>query len=88
MQNIVHLFSQATIQELSNLRIFLKNMECAICFHPLSEDHRVLPCNHVFHHACIESWFERSTTCPLCRFRLENDDTEELDLSILKYGLK
>lgn len=56
-------------------------MECAICFHSLSEDHRVLPCNHAFHHACIESWFERSTTCPLCRFNLENNPGNGGDLS-------
>lgn len=42
--------------------------KCAIC---LSEQHKHtttrLDCGHCFHKTCINSWFERSTTCPTCR---------------------
>lgn len=26
-----------------------------------------LPCNHIFHSACLRSWFQRQQTCPTCR---------------------
>lgn len=42
--------------------------KCAIC---LAEQHKhtttCLDCGHCFHKTCINSWFERSMTCPTCR---------------------
>ncbi|KAH7971626.1 hypothetical protein HPB52_000655 [Rhipicephalus sanguineus] len=26
-----------------------------------------LPCSHIFHTACLRSWFQRQQTCPTCR---------------------
>ena len=26
-----------------------------------------LPCGHVFHFGCLQSWFERQAICPICR---------------------
>lgn len=43
---------------------------CAVCQEPMSqgEDIRQLTgCNHNFHRACIDHWFERSVLCPTCR---------------------
>ncbi|ORM39460.1 ATP-dependent RNA helicase DEAH13 [Babesia sp. Xinjiang] len=41
---------------------------CGICLDEFeSEDRlRVLLCNHGYHVACIDKWFARSNTCPLC----------------------
>ena len=54
--------------------------ECSICLGSLdqsagfeglpldaSEATTSLECSHVFHRACLELWFERQRTCPLCR---------------------
>ena len=35
-----------------------------------------LPCDHIFHQACITKWFEIHNTCPLCRFELSNKSFE------------
>ncbi|MCO5570540.1 hypothetical protein L7F22_024263 [Adiantum nelumboides] len=48
----------------------LRTQECAVCLSPF-EGHdsiRVLPhCQHAFHVACIDEWFEAHATCPICR---------------------
>jgi WD40 repeat protein len=45
---------------------------CSIChaeFNSKNNKSRIisLPCGHVFHQACIQSWYETSRTCPVCR---------------------
>ncbi|KAL8435585.1 hypothetical protein Efla_004828 [Eimeria flavescens] len=41
---------------------------CAICFEEFSPSVlvRVLPCRHIFHMSCLDTWFQRSAMCPLC----------------------
>ena len=43
--------------------------ECSICLSDFFEKSmvRVLPCKHLFHAACIDPWFARSTACPNCK---------------------
>ncbi|KAJ6093472.1 hypothetical protein N7486_008761 [Penicillium sp. IBT 16267x] len=45
------------------------NRTCSICYELVSPNLEViiLPCGHWFEWCCIQSWFERSFTCPLCR---------------------
>ncbi|KAG8067308.1 hypothetical protein GUJ93_ZPchr0005g15566 [Zizania palustris] len=47
---------------------------CVICFEDYKEgeDITVMPCSsrHRFHEACLSTWFERSRSCPLCRYEL------------------
>ncbi|KAL0128127.1 hypothetical protein PUN28_003407 [Cardiocondyla obscurior] len=47
------------------------NIVCVICSDLLvpSDDVFHTPCGHVFHHACLLQWIERSHTCPQCRQR-------------------
>ena len=49
-----------------------KNTEeivCAICYEEFkhNERYRELPCKHEFHKRCIDTWFETSVYCPMCR---------------------
>eukprot|EP00930_Biecheleria_cincta_P043444 TRINITY_DN29832_c0_g2_i1.p1 TRINITY_DN29832_c0_g2~~TRINITY_DN29832_c0_g2_i1.p1 ORF type:complete len:395 (+),score=49.35 TRINITY_DN29832_c0_g2_i1:39-1223(+) len=47
--------------------------DCSLCLEPYAEDDvlRILPCKHVFHQACIDTWFSSRRfmprTCPLCK---------------------
>jgi len=51
---------------------------CSICTDEfeLGEDIRLLPCNHMFHPACVDPWLlDISGTCPLCRIDLNPTTT-------------
>ena len=47
--------------------------ECPICCDTIPDgdgtdvDRHALSCGHVFHRSCIQEWFQRKATCPLCR---------------------
>ena len=46
----------------------LTSSDCAMCLedHSDGEQIRVLSCNHCFHSACVDGWFNRARTCPSC----------------------
>lgn len=53
---------------------------CSICTDEfeLGEDIRLLPCNHMFHPACVDPWLlDISGTCPLCRIDLNPQTNAE-----------
>jgi hypothetical protein len=43
--------------------------ECVICLEPfiIDEEVKTLKCEHTFHIECIDDWFEKDKTCPICR---------------------
>lgn len=45
---------------------------CSICLcdYDLGEEVVRLPCTHLYHEACIGSWTDNHTRCPLCNFDL------------------
>ena len=49
--------------------------ECSICLESFVREDRfkTLPCEHVFHHQCIDPWIRGRPCCPLCRCRLVRD---------------
>lgn len=50
----------------------LEDPTCTICIENIKEGDtiRKLPCGHMFHKACVDSWLTRSATCPM---RCAND---------------
>ncbi len=47
-------------------------VSCAICLADYASEDLVLrlPCHHIFHEACGESWLKVSQCCPICRTNL------------------
>lgn len=43
------------------------NHVCSICYGFMYKIKKLKRCGHEFHRMCIEKWFEKSNTCPLCR---------------------
>ena len=56
---------------------------CGVCLDGLDDGLRekgetgvkCLPCNHLFHEACLSPWFQTNHTCPTCRLDLDPLDT-------------
>ena len=50
------------------------DMQCPVCIETFGDTPLTnilqLPCRHRYHTACINTWFERRDTCPLCRVPL------------------
>ncbi|ORY34284.1 hypothetical protein BCR39DRAFT_193603 [Naematelia encephala] len=55
-----------------------KGWKCGICLEGAEVNEadestgvKRLPCNHLFHEACLEPWFASKHTCPTCRLELD-----------------
>ena len=46
-----------------------KDSDCYICLEKCKEGKEsvLLPCDHAFDRACIETWFKDHDNCPACR---------------------
>ncbi|XP_021643455.2 RING-H2 finger protein ATL16-like [Hevea brasiliensis] len=68
------------------------NSECAVCLGEFEEGEwlKHLPiCAHVFHVACIDTWFQTRSNCPLCRSQVYDLSHEySISMSILLETLR
>ena len=48
--------------------------KCTICIGEFKDNERVkkLPCRHVYHPTCIDTWLARNAHCPLCKRRVRH----------------
>lgn len=55
-----------------------KQKSCCICMEDFkdAEDVRTLPCLHIFHTNCIDSWLVRSRTCPICKLDITKNNAQ------------
>ncbi|XP_019176454.1 PREDICTED: RING finger protein 165-like [Ipomoea nil] len=54
-------------------RVMVEETEaCAVCLEEMEagSEGSMLPCRHIFHGRCIDAWFAKAISCPLCRFQL------------------
>jgi hypothetical protein len=56
--------------------------KCVICYTDFNDDSISLPCSHVFHSACILTWFEKKMECPFCKTRMTWTTKKERSVSI------
>ncbi|XP_038206541.1 E3 ubiquitin-protein ligase synoviolin [Zerene cesonia] len=65
IRNMNTLYPDATPEELA-----AADNECIICREEMHGGAKKLPCNHIFHAACLRLWFQRQQTCPTCRLNV------------------
>ncbi|KAK3437639.1 hypothetical protein EUGRSUZ_C02349 [Eucalyptus grandis] len=51
---------------------------CSICLEELDGKYKLMeiPYSHLFHSRCVVKWLERNNSCPLCRGKLQVQDSE------------
>lgn len=66
-------FTQANMENFSE-----ENKSCSICQcnYEVKEKYIILPCLHRFHSECVSTWFERKSTCPICKRKVGQDEDE------------
>ena len=69
-------------KKFSTIENSLKQKECSICTEDFKDNDDVasLPCNHLFHHACLLEWGHYNTVCPMCRIQLPTLNYEEIEM--------
>ncbi|XP_023245500.1 E3 ubiquitin-protein ligase synoviolin B-like isoform X2 [Copidosoma floridanum] len=65
IRNMNTMYPNATPEELA-----AADNVCIICREEMVSASKKLPCNHIFHTACLRSWFQRQQTCPTCRLNI------------------
>ena len=45
-----------------------ENNECIICLDDMKigDNIKILKCGHIYHHKCINDWFNVKKECPIC----------------------
>lgn len=83
INNMNTLYPDATPEELA-----ASDNICIICREDMVNTSKKLPCGHIFHTACLRSWFQRQQTCPTCRLNIlrtpaernaQNDGADQLN---------
>ncbi|KAJ2509716.1 hypothetical protein H4217_008207 [Coemansia sp. RSA 1939] len=56
-----------------------RKLDCGICMDEYNKDEEVveLPCKHIYHKDCIEHWLKMNGTCPVCRTRIDLNDSKD-----------
>jgi hypothetical protein len=51
--------------------------QCRICQEPFANGGGLsqMPCSHIYHTNCIESWLEKNRTCPICRAEMHYNNS-------------
>ncbi|OIV97802.1 hypothetical protein TanjilG_12559 [Lupinus angustifolius] len=69
----------------SSLKGSKEGLECTVCLSKFEDTEilRLLPkCKHAFHMNCIDKWLENHSTCPLCRYKVEEVDIKNFTHSL------
>ncbi|XP_025407961.1 E3 ubiquitin-protein ligase AMFR-like [Sipha flava] len=68
-------YPMATVEELDT-----NSDNCAICWEKM-DSARKLPCGHLFHNGCLQSWMEQEPSCPTCRLSLTLGHNQNLPMN-------
>ncbi|CAG9787247.1 unnamed protein product [Diatraea saccharalis] len=68
--------AKEAVKNLNEIVIDNDTTNCPICLKAFNSGDKAtkMPCNHVFHPACILTWLDKTNSCPFCRYELPTDN--------------
>ncbi|CAK9142507.1 unnamed protein product [Ilex paraguariensis] len=71
--------SKASIEAMPMVKVTEQGAECAICLceYEICEEVKEMPCRHRYHSDCIGKWLGIHGSCPLCRYKMPVENSEE-----------
>ncbi|CAA7022021.1 unnamed protein product [Microthlaspi erraticum] len=78
--------SSAFVEKLARFElsepVTLRRSDCVVCLDDFRKSdwcRRLPSCGHVFHQKCVDPWFRKARTCPICRarVRLREEDPKQ-----------
>ena len=78
---VVSELPETKIDDIKKLDNDKKN--CVICMEDFKNGDKStnLPCLHMFHTDCIQNWLKKQNTCPICKFKLTQDNISNINRS-------
>jgi len=72
-EGILDMLPETTLDNVSKLPE--EKRSCVICISNFDNGDKVLtiPCYHLFHTTCLKNWFKTNNTCPICKFKIDNN---------------
>ena len=69
-EDILGQLPESEIEDVSQLSEEKK--ECIICLINFKKSDKItiLPCTHMFHSYCVESWLKAKDFCPVCKIKI------------------
>ena len=73
-QHILNELPEIQIDDVTKLDSEKKN--CVICLEDfkIGDKTTILPCIHLFHSNCIQNWLKSQNSCPICKFKLTDEN--------------
>ncbi|KAK1303161.1 E3 ubiquitin-protein ligase RING1 [Acorus calamus] len=78
--------SESAIRSLPDIQITQEMLasdsaQCAVCKDEFEVGAKAkqMPCQHIYHQECIVPWLELHNSCPVCRYELPTDDSDNED---------
>jgi hypothetical protein len=70
---IINLLPEIVIEDINKLPT--EKRDCIICLNKFEVNEKVLilPCTHIYHKTCINDWFKSQDTCPICKFKINEN---------------
>lgn len=67
IQHILYLLEDITEESINC--VYNEHADCPVCIEPLDSGEYVskIPCGHCFHTFCIDQWYKKNQSCPVCR---------------------
>lgn len=69
--------SAASIEAMPAVEVSAEaGLDCAVCLEGVVGAAKEMPCRHRYHQGCVEKWLAMHGSCPVCRYKMPEEEME------------